>query len=62
MAIVTPEIKRIENILQSCQVDFQKSPSSDLIWRRTNSRPKQLTLLAKTLMRSTCSKSSYFQL
>ena len=29
MAIVTPEIKPIENILQSCQVDFQKSPSRD---------------------------------
>ena len=53
MAIVTAEIKRIENILQSCQVDFQKSPSSDLIWRGTNLRPKKLAPLAKKLMRST---------
>ena len=58
MAIVTPEIKRVENILQSCQVDFQKRPSSDLIWRGTNSQPKNLAPLAKKLMRLTCSNSS----
>ena len=57
-------IKRIENILQSCQVDFQKSPSSDLIWRGTNLRPKKLAPLAKKLTEVdlACSKSSHFQL
>ena len=64
MAIVTPEIKRVENILQSCQVDFQKSPSSDLIWRGTNSQPKKLASLAKETheVDLACSKSSHFQL
>ena len=47
-------------------LDFQKSPSSDLIWRGTTSRnfvarvasqPKKLALLAKKLVRSTCGKS-----
>ena len=46
--------------------DFQKSPSSDLKWRGTSrdfvarlaaSQPKKLALLAKKLVRSTCSKS-----
>ena len=43
-------------------LDFQKSPSSDLIWRWTSrdfaSRPKKLALLAKKLVRSACSKST----
>ena len=45
-------------------LDFQKSPSSDLIWRWTSrdfaSRPKKLALLAKKLVRSACSKSTLF--
>ena len=63
MAIVTPKIKPIENILRSCQVDFQKTPSSDLTWRGSNSRPKKLAPLpSKILMRSTCNKSSQLEL
>ena len=45
------------------KLDFQKSPSSDLIWtsrdfiaRLADSRPKKLAALAKKLVRSTCSK------
>ena len=49
-------------------VDFQKSPSSDIIWHGTKtsrdfvvrlaaSRPKKLAPLAKKLMRLTCRKS-----
>ena len=39
------------------QVDFQKSPSSDLVARLAASRPKKPTPLAKKLVRPICSKS-----
>ena len=53
-----------------CCVDFQKSPSSDLIWRETKplasffarlatSRSKKRAPLAYKLVRSTCGKSIY---
>ena len=50
--------------------DFQKSPSSDFIWRGTTSRdfvaplaasrPKELAPLAKKLVKSTCCMSTFF--
>ena len=36
---------------------LSKTPSSDLMYHLTASRPKKLTPLVKKLVRSTCSKS-----
>ena len=56
-----------EEVIERGEVDFQKSPSSDSIWRWTTSRdfvaslpasrPKKIASLVEKLVRSTCSKS-----